>query len=301
MTAAPIITEKVARTTALTITTAPSASAALVRYDAMCLAIANAREVDEVKDIRDKAIAFETYARQAKNTDNERLACEIRLRAERKAGELSKQLEKAPGARTDKQPPGIVPGGSTKQEKLEAAGISEDQARRWEKLAEVPQKDFDSILTDRSKMPTTTGIIRVANGKQKKRAERDRTKRDRERRRVEEAAGPSPTQAVTEFYEHRRQRRAEADEGVALVQEWARQAGGDFNKLVDIVKRVTSLEFGYALDRAAALRAAGHVEHHAADHHEHLAADDKPSRPDPDLADVPESMLLKVPNLESAA
>ena len=51
---------------------------ALVRYDSMCRAIAAAYEVDEVKDIRDKALAIETYARQAKNTEAERQACEIK-------------------------------------------------------------------------------------------------------------------------------------------------------------------------------------------------------------------------------
>jgi hypothetical protein len=42
----------------------------------------------EIKDIRDKALALEPYSRQARNTEAERQACEIRLRAERKAGQL---------------------------------------------------------------------------------------------------------------------------------------------------------------------------------------------------------------------
>jgi hypothetical protein len=54
-------------------------STELIRYDAMCQAIAAAYEVDEVKDIRDKARAIEVYAQQALNTEAEQQACEIRL------------------------------------------------------------------------------------------------------------------------------------------------------------------------------------------------------------------------------
>ena len=56
--------------------------------DAMCQAIDAAFDVDEVKVIRDNAVAMEVYFRLAKNTEAERRACEIRLRAERKGGKL---------------------------------------------------------------------------------------------------------------------------------------------------------------------------------------------------------------------
>ena len=126
----------------------------------MCRAIEAAYRVDEVKDIRDQAIALETYARQAHNVEAERQACEIRLRAERKAGKLSAELEKKPGKRTDKQPLGIVPTGSKKEE-LHKAGVSWDQAKQWEKLAAVPDQEFEAALTDRTAKPTTNGIIRA--------------------------------------------------------------------------------------------------------------------------------------------
>ena len=66
-------------------------SAPLVRYDSMCRAIAEAYEVDEVKDIRDKALALEVYARQARNIEADQQACEIRLRAERTLERLLKK------------------------------------------------------------------------------------------------------------------------------------------------------------------------------------------------------------------
>jgi hypothetical protein len=54
----------------------------LQKYDAMCHAIAECFSVDEAKELRDKARALEVYAAQAMNTEAERKAAEIRIRAE---------------------------------------------------------------------------------------------------------------------------------------------------------------------------------------------------------------------------
>jgi hypothetical protein len=67
-------------------TSADIPTSQLIRYDAMCRAIADAYEVDEVKVIRDQAAAFEHYSRQARNTEAERKCCEIRLRGNRTLG-----------------------------------------------------------------------------------------------------------------------------------------------------------------------------------------------------------------------
>jgi len=77
--------------------------AGLAIYERMCTAIAECARVDEAKDIRDKALALEAYYRQARNLDAEREAANVRLRAERRVGELLKELARAevpnPGGR----------------------------------------------------------------------------------------------------------------------------------------------------------------------------------------------------------
>lgn len=123
-------------------------STELVRYDAMCRAIDAAYHVDEVKDIRDKALAIEAYAKQAKNTEAERRACEIRLRAERKAGQLLGGMDKLKG-----RPPKAFQGG-----RLSDLGVSEKQSSQWQQLAAVPVEQFEAALAAPAK-PSTNGII----------------------------------------------------------------------------------------------------------------------------------------------
>jgi hypothetical protein len=127
----------------------------LVRYDAMCRAIDAAYQVDEAKDIRDKAVAMEAYFRQAKNTEAERRACEIRLRAERKAGQLLAKMKKAQGKRTD-----LVARGDQVDDRqtLSDLSVSKDQSSRWQALANVPEEEFEAALGGEKK-PTTNGII----------------------------------------------------------------------------------------------------------------------------------------------
>jgi hypothetical protein len=129
---------------------------AVARYDAMCRAIAEAHRVDEVKDLRDKAAALQHYAKQAGNYEAERQCAEIRLRAERRAGELLAAMDKAKGGRPSKT-------GSTTEpvSTLEQIGVTKKQSAVWQRLAQVPEERFETLLNgETSRLPPSAyGII----------------------------------------------------------------------------------------------------------------------------------------------
>ena len=129
----------------------------LAKYDTMCVAIEAARAVDEVKDIRDKAVAIQAYARQAKNLNAERHAAEIRVRAERRCGELLAEMPKA------------TPRGSNQYQRkedmsedathpLSKLGITRDQSSTWQQLAALPVEQFEEAIAEQE-IPTTSSVL----------------------------------------------------------------------------------------------------------------------------------------------
>ena len=95
------------------------------------------------------------------NKEAERRAREIPLRAERKAGKLLRAMKKAKGGAQ----PGIGRAGGMRSDgptALRDLGISKEQSSNWQKLAEVPEDEFEAALVDPTQTPSTTGIIRSA-------------------------------------------------------------------------------------------------------------------------------------------
>lgn len=138
---------------------------ALAKYDAARYALAIAVEVDEVKDIRDKAEAMAAYARQAKDTELVQWATEIKVRAERRAGQMLAEMPKAVGTK------GQFAGGHTmvppaaEAKTLADIGITKNESSRWQKLAAVTDTQFEQAVSAAKEVAgevTTAAMLRAA-------------------------------------------------------------------------------------------------------------------------------------------
>jgi len=120
---------------------------ALAKLSAATYALAEAKTLDEVKHIIDIAEAARTYARAAKlGLETANHAAEVKLRAERKAGELLGQLERAPAGRpteNTRQPFGNF---SEYRQTLQETGVEERTAQRWQVASTVPEEVFEEHL-----------------------------------------------------------------------------------------------------------------------------------------------------------
>lgn len=124
------------------------------------IAISECKTIDEVKNIRDKAEALRAYAKQAKESlEMQNNVAEIKLRAERKIGEFSRELPKEQGSRTDL----TSSHDGNKLSILKDAGIQHYE--RYEAMAELPQDVFDNHIMkikESGTELTTIGVLRIA-------------------------------------------------------------------------------------------------------------------------------------------
>ena len=129
----------------------------LVRFNAAKQALIAAVSVDEVKEIRDKAEALRAYAKQAGESFEMQNRCaEIKVRAERKAGELLREHGKG------------VHGGDRKSSfivSLDDLGVSRNESHRWQRLAAIPDEQFEEHIAEKrdSEEITTAGLLRLCS------------------------------------------------------------------------------------------------------------------------------------------
>lgn len=113
---------------------------ALPKYEDMCRAIAACYRFDEAKEIRDKAEALKAYSRQIRNREAEVQFAEIKVRAERRCGELLEVLKRIGGRAGNGEKCSGKP-------TIPDLGMSHMGAQRARMAAVVPEAVFEAHLT----------------------------------------------------------------------------------------------------------------------------------------------------------
>ena len=162
----------------------------LIRYEAARTALAECQRVDEVKDIRDKSLAMEAYARQAKDTGLMQMAAEIKVRAERRLGEMLREQKEAGGMNSgqllrgsDMEPRSAAP-------TLAEVGIDKKLSMRSQQLAAMPEQHFEAAIAsakETARAVSTTYMLRLgeeAGKNEALRADIERLQRDNAYKRV---------------------------------------------------------------------------------------------------------------------
>ncbi len=137
---------------------------ALIRFDMARRALAAARSVDKLKDVRDRAQALQLYAKQAgESLKMQNDIAEIKLRAERKCGQLLSDTVRHQGGRPKQSDGGTVlrlPDGFTK-----------NQSSRCQRVAALPEDVFERHITDTKAARhelTSVSVPRLANDQERR-------------------------------------------------------------------------------------------------------------------------------------
>lgn len=145
-------------------------AAVLVMLDRGKEWLVEATRVEHISDLRAKAEAIRVYCVQAKlSKEAEQAACELRIRAERRTGELLASRPKNKGGRPPKTP-GSDPGVS--EPTLAELGVGEDESRVFQKLAEIPKPEFEEKVDDLKADSKLSRAALLAEQKAKAAAER---------------------------------------------------------------------------------------------------------------------------------
>jgi hypothetical protein len=142
-----------------TLAPAETEARAVARMTDACRALAEAKTVDDVALVRDRAQAIAHYARQRRlGVEAVNAAAELKLRAERRLGELLAELPKLHGARpADTESPQVTP--------LADLGVSKMESSRWQWAASVPTEAFERHLAqvrEAGQELTSAGVLRLA-------------------------------------------------------------------------------------------------------------------------------------------
>jgi len=166
---------------------------ALVKYEAALHAIMEARTSDEIMKIRATGSGLQEIGRAAKNKTMETYGAEIRIRAERRLGEMI-AWQKGPDG------PGLNQGGWSERNahscgapeepqdrvpRLDEVGIDKKLSSRSQAIASIPEDQFEETLAkhrDSQRAVTSKTMERLARqGKEAQEKENNEEKEEQEK------------------------------------------------------------------------------------------------------------------------
>jgi N6-adenosine-specific RNA methylase IME4 len=160
----------------------------LVRYGNAKKALAELVTFDEVKEIQNKAVAMEVYARQAKDGELIAHATEVRLRAERRLGELMADLRDTGKLAKNRPGPGrgkkARSAGDPAFPTLADQGIDKHLADRARKAAAMSGEKFEAKVARSQKLAVAvtennTAVIKAARAERHEQRVEQRAERER--------------------------------------------------------------------------------------------------------------------------
>jgi hypothetical protein len=123
--------------------------------------LAACNSIDDIKSIREKGEAVRHYAKTAKaGLELQNRAAELKLRAERRAGELLRALELRGGDRVSER--------AGSRPTLAQLDLTKSQSARWQKLAAIPEEVFTKAIAfarAEGVELTTAGLWRMATAR----------------------------------------------------------------------------------------------------------------------------------------
>lgn len=119
-------------------------------------ALDEARDITDVLQVRDVAVAAHAYATARGADEVAQAAVEVKLRAERKAGEFLQEMPKHNGGRPPKTYDKV-----SEVLSLPEMGITHKESSRWQRIAGIPEDRFEEYLS-KAKQKTQSALLAAA-------------------------------------------------------------------------------------------------------------------------------------------
>ena len=135
-------------------------SQALAQIEVARLALSQVKDLEDATTVIDKMSAAAAYARAKGAFEAYNLALEIKLRAERKAGEFLANMKDEGDIRQGqhgRESNNLLLSPSS----LSDLGIDKQESSRWQRIAKIPEKEFEEYLHEATKR-TQSGLLVLA-------------------------------------------------------------------------------------------------------------------------------------------